>query len=277
MNQQEYYASLLKDAKRPQNKALLKNSFEAGDYINKAANPFEYSFQYMPEYDELKNLFPLDEIAGNGGTLGKAINIMNWITSKTDYNGASELGMVPPVDVINYSFGKGFDGSINCVNKAMLLSDCLLSIGIYSLPVWINNRIDDKDNEYYGYGACHVVAHVFIDELNKWVMLDPSFNSYLTDINGNILNLLEIAELYKADQQIEIGQYTLNGAETQFKEYYVEQFVFKCLFSIAICRGNDLEYRDFNKRCYLFPQNDFYEEQTEYLEIISVDDFLRFP
>ena len=282
MKKQEYYAILLKEAKCTDvNKCLLKNSFETGNYNNNSINSFVYDFQYLPEYDELNELFPLNKIARNGNTFDKAVNIMNWLASKTDYNGYSKLGMESPVNIIDFSFDKGFDGAINCVNKAILLSDCLLSIGIYALPVWINNRIYSKDNEEYGRGVSHVVVHIFIDEFNKWVMFDPSFNSYLEDVNGNILNLIEIAELYKTKQQIQIKQYELNGDKNQFKEYYLEQFIFKSLLAISILKGNSFQNRDFDLLYYLLPvkPEDYFGEYFEIFNsrIINVDDFLRFP
>ena len=76
MKKQEYYAILLKEAKCTDvNKCLLKNSFETGNYNNNSINSFVYDFQYLPEYDELNELFPLNKIARNGNTFDKAVNI----------------------------------------------------------------------------------------------------------------------------------------------------------------------------------------------------------
>ncbi|MCL2748343.1 MAG: hypothetical protein FWE59_06790, partial [Oscillospiraceae bacterium] len=90
-------------------------------------------------------------------------------------------------------FGKGAEGAINCANKSILLSDALTHIGIFAMPVAITNWIFDTDSEVFMNGSSHVVAHVFLPEMSKWIVLDPSFNTYIVDDQLRPLNLIEIA------------------------------------------------------------------------------------
>ena len=214
---------------------------------------------------------------------------MQWISEKTCYCGYSNLGPSNCIDIINFSFEKGFEGAINCANKAILLSDCLLSLGIFALPITITNNILNKNNNDFGAGTVHVVVHVYINECKKWIMLDPSFNSYLINDEGNILNLIEIKKAYNNAEYVKIGQYSLNGNNEIFREKYINQFIFLSLFRISIWDGNSDDKRNDNNLLIpidvdfkeymlsLLPLCDEIENFCDNLNYISIDEFLASP
>lgn len=49
-------------------------------------------------------------------------------------------------------------------------------------------------------GDNHVVTHVYMNAIHKWIMLDPTFNAYFTNERGEYLSLLDIRH-HLADQE----------------------------------------------------------------------------
>ena len=141
---------------------------------------------HHPKLDELKSTFPIESIAGEGDDLSKAINLLNWVSThiyhKGDYSGAT---FPNSLYLLDYAYDKGVDNGVNCVCLAKILAECLLAIGLQARQVFIMPCSPyDGDN--------HVVTHVYIQKMNKWIMLDPTLNAYFTNKQGEYLSLLEL-------------------------------------------------------------------------------------
>lgn len=154
-------------------------SFRAGeDYI------INYDFS-NDEYGKLTEKYRLSEIAGNGSEFVRAKNLMNEFSGRL-YHESYYDNHVPmnALDLLEYSLDNKKQG-INCRNKAQILNEMCLALGIYSRKVWIiPNSIYDID--------CHVVNEVWDTSYNKWIMLDITNNMYWTDENKIPLSVLEI-------------------------------------------------------------------------------------
>jgi hypothetical protein len=139
-----------------------------------------------PKFQELKSKYPIESIAGEGDDLSKAINLLSWVSSHVHHKG-DYAGETPPnsLDLLDYAFDKNAENGINCVCLAKVLAECLLAIGLQAKQVFLMPCSPyDGDN--------HVVTQVYIKEMNKWIMLDPTFNAYLTNEKGEYLSLLEL-------------------------------------------------------------------------------------
>jgi len=75
----------------------------------------------------------------------------------------------------------------NCACFAIMLNDILISMGYKSKAIWCLSS-DPVDEE------CHALNHVWIDEINQWVVADPSSRSIICDEFGNPLHLLSMRE-----------------------------------------------------------------------------------
>lgn len=139
-----------------------------------------------PKFDDLKSKYGIEAIAGDGDDLSKAINLLNWLSSniyhKPDYPGETPTNSL---DLLDYAFGKGAENGINCLCLAKILAETLLAIGMKAKQVFIMPCSPyDDDN--------HVVTQVWIESMNKWIMLDPTFNVYLKNEKGEYLSILEL-------------------------------------------------------------------------------------
>ena len=160
---------------------ILRNNMEfmAGEDLE-----IQYDFDHK-DYPELIAAYGIDRIAGEGSESEKALRLMNEyaprLKHKSDYDNHVEMSAV---SLLKYSLDKKENG-INCRNKAQILNEMCLALGIYSRKVWIM--------PYSGYDSdCHVVNEVWDSKLNKWVMLDITNNQYWVDENGTPLSVLEI-------------------------------------------------------------------------------------
>lgn len=137
------------------------------------------------EYPLLIEKYKIDEIAGNGTEFEKAKNLMSefaWrLYHKSNYDNSVDMNAIA---LLEYSLDNREQG-INCLNKAQILNEMCLALGIYSRKVWI------VPNSVYD-GDCHVVNEVWDTTLNKWVMLDITHNQYWVDENGTPLSVIEI-------------------------------------------------------------------------------------
>ena len=146
---------------------------------------FSYIYEHH-KYDALKSNYPIETIAGDGNDFSKAVKLLQWVSAH-NYHKGDYRGSVPQnaLDLLNYSYDKDSSCGINCVGLARILAECLLAIGIQARQVFIMPCSPyDGDN--------HVVTHVFIKEMSKWVMLDPTLNAYLSNEQGEPLSLLEL-------------------------------------------------------------------------------------
>jgi len=161
-------------------------------------------------------------------------------------------------------------------------------LGIYTIPVWITVNVVDKENEkFYGNGNVHVVVHAYIDEYKKWVMLDPSYNAYLTDKQNSIMNLIDFKNAYNDKDDIILQKYKLNGDSNRFKESYIENTGIMT-FRIEL-KQDDVYYHlvpeglDFADYVIHIWKNDSESRRNEIKNIvdkykyISIEEFLSVP
>lgn len=188
---------------------------------------FKYKFYKLPLYEYLYNKYNLRQIAKDGGTIEQSINIMNFLTNHTFYNGMANGYPTTTEAILDISFDKGFQGAVNCTNKAILLSSFLLAVNIFAMPVILNAN----DGEY---GGCHCVVQVYVPEMSKWIMLDPSFNCYITNADNEILDLYEIHKAYKNNETLIINNYLFNGDSRVFKDKYLLCFLVSHIFEITV-------------------------------------------
>lgn len=162
---------------------ILKNNlfFGEGEDLK-----FEYDFD-NEEYPVLIEKYGIDDIAGGGTEFEKALNLMNEFAPRlyheSYYDNSVEMNAL---DLLAYSLDNKNQG-INCRNKAQILNEMCLALGIYARKVWIMPN-SGYDND------CHVVNEVWDTSLDKWVMLDITNDQYWVDENGTPLSVLEIRE-----------------------------------------------------------------------------------
>lgn len=164
-------------------RGILNNnpSFQPGETVS-----VEYRFD-CPEYETLRERYHLAKIAGEGTDLQRGIRLLKYFSPKLVHNSWYD-NSIPcnALALLDYSLNQPEHG-INCLNKAKILEECCLALGIYARRIcFLPYSPFDSD--------CHVVTELYDRAQKKWCMLDPSANGYLVDENETVLSLLEARE-----------------------------------------------------------------------------------
>ncbi len=147
-----------------------------------------YDFD-RPEYEELRSKYNLVNIAGNGSDFVRAKRLLHYLaprlTHSSWYDNHIECNALR---LLEYSLDNPEQG-INCLNKSKILVECCLALGIYARRVRILPFSPyDFDN--------HVVAEIYDQSLEKWIMLDPTTDGYFIDEAKTPLSLLEMRDRF---------------------------------------------------------------------------------
>ena len=191
-------------------KTIVQQVREKGDYgyILKMAGPynnqqdsdlpvFTYQDQSAPQLQSFKAKFNLDSIAGNGDEVARFKKLLYWVHNIVRHDGSSNN---PPqrnaVDLI--AVCKKENRGVNCRMMATILRDAYQAEG-YKARIVTCMPKDTADFD------CHVITVVWSKMLNKWVWMDPTFNAYVSDEKGNLLNIEEVRDRMIEDKPWELN------------------------------------------------------------------------
>jgi hypothetical protein len=218
---------------------------------------------------EIREKYGVGDVAGNGNEWSKVLNLLDWISTSIKHKGnISEYIPMNTIALMEHSYQKAQENGINCRMKATVLSEMLLSISIASRILSLHPlNPNDQDN--------HVVSQVWLSEKKKWIIVDPTTNSYFMDKNGEILNAIELRENIIFGKEIICGPKTSFGGETNDSDAYLT-YMAKNLFymqsPIKNCFGS--EDREDQKWITLCP-NDFNGIKRDGIKLKQIEEVLR--
>jgi hypothetical protein len=255
-------------------KALVQSLRSIGDYpyiLKQAATyntndkrvvpTFTYQQASNPNLVTLRKTLNLDSIAGKGNEVSKVINLMNWIHNLVPHDGNHGNPVVKnALSMINEC--KRDNRGLNCRGLATVLNECYLSMGIKSRFVTCLPKDSlGVDND------CHVINMVYINNLKKWIWIDPTFAAYVRDEKGLFLNLEEVRERLIANKPLILNpEANWNHKESQTKEHYLDYYMSKNLYMLEC------------------PVNSEYDTETqaqgkklEYIQLIPLEYYKNSP
>jgi len=230
-------------------KAALQTLRERGDmnYILQKSAPYKNeqikdvpAFRYQSadaaELVRFKKEFNLDSVAGKGDEISKIKNLLSWVHNVVRHDGSSDNPLSRNgKDII--AVCKKDNRGVNCRMMATILKDVYLAEGFKARVVTCMPK-DTADFD------CHVINVVWSNTLNKWVWMDPTFNAYVSDAQGNLLNIEEVRERLKTGGDLTLNEdANWNNKNKQTKAYYLDYYMSKNLYWIQ-CAVNstwDLE------------------------------------
>lgn len=184
---------------------------------------FTYQSAENQNLKEVRAFFKLDSVAGTGDELSKIIRLLQFVHNTIKHNGGNfALCEFDAIDIYNYhkSTGKG----VNCRHLAIALNEMYLSMDIPSRYITCMPRsADDPD--------CHVINSVYSSQLKKWLWIDPTFNAYVKDENGNMLSIAEVRERLITGKPVVLNEdANWNNQTPQTKEHYLDYYMAKNLY-----------------------------------------------
>lgn len=135
---------------------------------------------------------------------------LTWVSRQWIHNGQTS----PPksfhaLDILKEVHQK--QARYRCVEYGMVLTECLQAYGFVSRIIGLRSM----DVAYGGFGQGHVAMEVWLNELGKWIFLDPQFGVFLTTKSGDPpLNFFEIFQEKKAGRFEQLIVNTMVGSET---------------------------------------------------------------
>jgi len=205
--------------------ALLATLKSVGDYgqilrdhAGYAAQPelglpdFTYQEPTESELQELRRTYRLDEAAGQGDEISRIISLMRWVHKTIRHDGNSSnpdpRNALHILDVCS-----GGKRGVNCRMLATVLNEVYLAMGFKSRHITcLPKYADDPD--------CHVINIVYAPSLGKWLYMDPSFEAYWRNEQGDLLSIAEVREAIIRGRKIVLDkEANWNGQPSDPAEY----------------------------------------------------------
>lgn len=220
-------------------------NFAAGRNID-----ITYKFN-CPEYAVLLSRYPIEKASGKGGDFERALRLCRWLYPRLKHESYYD-NHVPcnSLALMEYSFEKPEHG-INCLNKAKILTECCLALGIYARRVYMFPFSPyDLDN--------HVVTEIYDRKRRTWIMLDPSMGTYLADGEGTPLSLSEarkktgngenVTAVASRQSTRDMSALFEHNIAEGYNAYYAKNMAY---FAVDIKNG----FGDGTEQAYLLPEN----------------------
>jgi len=202
---------------------------------------FTYASPNSDKLSELRVKLNLDSVAGNGDEISKIKKLTTFVHNYIRHNGSN--GNPQPMNGLSFidlcANGKG---TLNCRGMAMLLNECLLSMGIPSRYITCYPKVMEND--------CHVINAVWSSQLNKWIWMDPSFNAWITDDAGNLLGLSEVRAKLISNEPLVINPEANHYDSATDKEWYLDYYMTKNLYALEANCYNGYGAEDSNLHPY---------------------------
>lgn len=193
--------------------------------------PFRY-VTYTTEGDttlrSIRTYFNLDSIAGDGDEISRIKNVMYWLHNQIPHDGQHGNPSGPQDAVSLYKVCKAENRGMNCRGLAKVLAQCYLAMGWPARFLTCQPRLYNQDND------CHVITMVWSRQLGKWVWMDPTMASFVTDENGLLLHPGEVrARLISGEPLVLNDDANWNHKEKQTKEDYLDNYMAKNLYLLS--------------------------------------------
>jgi len=207
-----------------------------------------YSFSYMDQDDanlqHIKQKYDLETIAGNGDELSRITNLMFWVNENLEHDGTAEKPYPPNAENIIETCVRENRG-VNCRMLATILNEFYLAMGFRS-------RFVTCMPYEHNFTDCHVVTIVHSNQLNKWIMMDPSFAGYFQDENDVYMDLAEVREKLINGESLLISDFLNHNGDTYTKQEY-KTYITKNLFRFNCPENSEYNYEalNFNERQYI--------------------------
>ena len=171
-------------------------------------------------------------------------------------------------DIITTSKYEGF--SLNCRYISHIFCQILLSVGfkarwVVCLPIDLNNT------------ECHCVTEVYINKLQKWIVVDAAFGAFYFNEKGELLNLYEMRNLYiSGSMPIIVANDMENVKELQL--YWMKNlFRFKFItYNGTNALQNEQHYWGLNTKEFKMNNKKYIDKYKTKVEIVYSNDARAF-
>ena len=242
--------------------ALLKEYAEYGDV--KMTAEFTYKFDEQENMLDIIGKHGLNELVKDKSDVETAIALMNWLCKSYKHGNPPDDLPVPSTPQNLMEAADNNEGRTNCRGLSLILAQLIRAFGIKAYHV----TCMPYEKPFHD---CHVVVSVYCESLKKCIMLDPTYNLYLTYKNGDILSIEELRDisvcggkvLVFANTDADIWEWERRAtALDEYKVYMAENLI---RMSRCVVNGYGIDERD--NRVELIPEKYMQNEAKLFDEV----------
>jgi Transglutaminase-like superfamily len=149
---------------------------------------------------------------------------------------------------------------LNCRGLATVLNESYLSLGIKSRFV----TCMPKDSVF---DDCHVINMVWLNELKKWIWIDPTNDAYVMDEKGELLSIEEVRERVINGKTLILNpDANWNHKVSTTKEDYLYNYMAKNLYRIECPLASEYDTETWQQG-----------KKVVYVELLPLDAFHQTP
>ena len=244
---------------KPSRLEILKNAGEYDYTDNRFVPKFTYQSSENSNLQRIRQDLKLDSIAGKGSELSQIFNLLHWVHNLVRHDGNSDNPTLKNAkELINIC--KAENRGVNCRMLATILNECYLSMGIKSRYITCMPKETNFDD-------CHVINMVYSKELEKWIWIDPTFDSYVMDEKGNLLGIQEVRErLVKGLPLVLNADANWNRENLQTKENYLYNYMAKNLYRLQTPLNSEYNTETWKSG-----------KEVTYIELLPIDGIEQTP
>lgn len=175
---------------------IFRGALFSFNTFSKDEGKLTLSYDTAKEYDDINALYRLNDITASGTTYAKCLSLMNYQTAHLMHNGNYDNRIKTGLlDLIEYAWDGDPKESLNCLCLAHILRSFMFSQNITARVISMFPFSPyDIDN--------HVVTEAWLEEQQKWVMFDPTYNTCVSDENGILLSVAELRDALSRREKI---------------------------------------------------------------------------
>ncbi|MGM9861338.1 MAG: transglutaminase-like domain-containing protein [Muribaculaceae bacterium] len=217
------------------NYVLKQSAPYAADSAAASLPKFTYVTGGDARLAELRRVLNLDSVCAGGDELSKIKRLTTFVHNYIHHNGSRPLNCERNALAMVEACGGG-KGELNCRGMAILLNECLLSMGIPSRYITCYPKVMIDD--------CHVINSVWSSQLGRWIWMDPSFNAWVSDENGELLGQREVRQRIIEGKPLVLNEEANHYDGKTYKGWYLDHYMTKNLYCIEAISYNGFGSED---------------------------------
>jgi len=227
--------------------AIYQNMLKKYNRFSDSPNLWDSTFMYPSIADmhlaTLRKTYRLEKLVANND-IDTAKNVMRWVHEALLFSDYAEYsGENIAIDILN--FARSNRKTVNCAMHSIVLAEALLSLGITSRSIQCL-PLDPIDED------SHFINIAYIQDLKKWIALDPSFSTFFSDGDGKVMNLAELRNAYICNRLPNINRFTRFLEIKEFTADWYIAYLAKNLFRFS-CPKATIFNREANVLYFLEP------------------------
>lgn len=234
---------------------------------------YTYALDEKENYRAFLDEYGLDEIVGDKTGDDLIFTLYTWFCEH--FNHAGETANIPQkrdLDTLN-AFCKE-NGGTNCRGLSIMLSKIFLA---YNIPAKYMECLPQYDYFY----DCHVVVHVYSEETNQWIMLDPTHDLYLTYNSEEYIDLNEFRQTLIDGTEINAHFVASESEHDGMMDWY-PNYMAKNMFRFGCMEVQHDTAVEMDNNCHIYLESTTYENEwqdEEHSIVITADadQFFQLP